>query len=158
MHGKTGRLRPVAWSRTQDGDTANQFETSATVRSLVPSITHITNSDVVGTSRVADCDSMVSLTTCSAKSRQSTTGHAVPATVPFFDTSRLVPFAHSILSYARFTTPRTGDAGMTAGVAACSFCSIHESSVARRTSLRRPRETTGMGGHPGTRPATALQT
>ena len=35
--------------------------------------------------------------------------------------------------------------------------SIHERREARRTSLRRPRDTAGMGGQPGRRPATALQ-
>jgi len=34
MHGSTGRRRPVAWSRTQEGDTESQRATSDTVRSL----------------------------------------------------------------------------------------------------------------------------
>ena len=60
-------------------------------------------------------------------------------------------------SYARLPAPRTGDAGIEASPPR-SFLSIHERSVSRRTSFRRPRDTAGIAAQPCTRPAIALHT
>src|SRR5579872_1104525 len=67
-------------------------------------------------------------------------------------------------SYARFAAPRNGDAftlsfatGIRLSLVACSLRSIQARRASRRTSLRRPRETEGIGGQPRTRPETMLQ-
>src|ERR1035438_8122481 len=63
-----------------------------------------------------------------------------------------------LISPYAFLRPRSGDVRILAGMAACSLWASHSTRLSRRTSLRRPRQTAGMGGQPWTRPATTLHT
>jgi hypothetical protein len=83
--------------------------------------------------------------------------HRDPPAALLFDGTFLVPTLTQDFSYARLLAHRTGDAGIVAP-AARSFVSIHERSVSRRTSFRRPRDRAGIAAQPCMRPAIALQT
>ena len=59
--------------------------------------------------------------------------------------------------YARLPASRSGNVDMLASEDARSLFSIHSRNDSLRMSFLRPSETAGIGGHPGTRPDTALQ-